>query len=115
MIMYDSLHGADKISLAGAGVSIPIATGGIIPSNNSGVPIGMVRLNPAAAVTGVILGQGLFNGQIIALVNEAIAANTITPAAAGTSFIADGATAIAGLTGRLLVWDASAALWFRLA
>ena len=115
MVMsYDGVRGADVITLRGVGVSIPLATGGTIPTNNgSGVPYGMVRCNPAAAVTAVILQPGLFNGQKVTVLNEAIAANTITPDVAANSFIADGAQAIAGLISREFVWSAAAARWFR--
>jgi hypothetical protein len=117
MILYDSLQGASGVSLrTPAGAAIAIATGGTIPTSTAGLPIGQVRVSPAAAVTGVILQQGLYNGQAVWVVNEAVAANTVTFAAAGTSFVADGAgAALAGLTGRLFVWDAPSLLWYRAA
>jgi len=117
MILYDSLQGASGVSLrTPAGAAIAIATGGTIPTSTGGVPIGQVRVSPAGAVTGVILQQGLFNGQAVWVVNEAIAASTVTFAVAGTSFVADGAgAALAGLTGRLFVWDSATALWYRAA
>ena len=69
------------------------------------------RLNPAAAVTGVILPVGREEGDTVTLVN--ISANSITFAAAATSRVADGASAvIAALTRMTLIWDATAARWF---
>lgn len=75
------------------------------------------RVAPAAAVTGVILQPGTFRGQMCFVENNSGAlGNTITFAAAGTSNVADGATAvIPGLAGRLFVWDASTSLWYRAA
>lgn len=113
VIAYDSFRGADMVTLRGYGSSIPIATGGTIPTQLNGQPIGMVRCNPAAAVTAVILQPGINNGQKITIVNEAIAANTITFDVAANSFVADGAQAIAGLISREFVWGAAAGRWFR--
>jgi hypothetical protein len=71
------------------------------------------RVNPAAARTGCILQAGTQNGQVVWVVNEAAAANSITFAASGASNVADGAAdAIAGLTARLFVWDGSTSLWY---
>lgn len=114
MMGYDSVRGASVVTLRGVGVSIALATGGTIPtSDSSGSPYGMVRCNPAAAVTAVILQPGLFNGQKVTVLNEAVAANTITPDVAANSNVADGAQAIAGLISREFVWSAAAARWFR--
>jgi hypothetical protein len=115
MIMYDSVRGADVITLRGLGVVLATATGGTIPTTNTaGVPVGMIRCNPAAAVTAAVLAPGLYNGQKVTVINEAIAANSITFDVAGTSNVADGASAaLAGLTSREFVWDTAAARWFR--
>lgn len=87
-----------------------IATGNTVVVGN----VGKVRLNPAGVVTGIIMPVGQYDGQLVTLLNIAVAANTIAFAVAGTSNVADGATtAIAGVTGRMLQWDATAALWFK--
>jgi hypothetical protein len=71
------------------------------------------RVSPAAAVTGVILQAGTHPGQVCFVINEANAANTITFAAAGTSNVADGVSAvIAGLRQMQFTWDASTNLWY---
>ena len=71
----------------------------------------VVRVSPAAAVTGVILTAGLFPGDVVIVINEAAAANSVTFAAQGTSRVADGTSSvIAGLTARRFVW--SGALWY---
>jgi hypothetical protein len=78
--------------------------------------VGVARVAPGGAVTGIILQAGVFPGQEVWVVNEAAAANSVTFAAAGTSGVADGASAaIAGLTARKLVWDGSTSLWYRAA
>lgn len=74
------------------------------------------RVAPAGAVTGVILQAGSYPGQMVWVVNESVAANTITFAASGTSNVADGTSdVINGLTGRRFVWDSVTSLWYRAA
>lgn len=71
------------------------------------------RVNPAGAITGVIMQAGTQPGQEITVVNEAAAANTVTMAVAGTSNVADGvSTVIAGLTANRFTWDSVTALWY---
>lgn len=78
--------------------------------------VGVARVAPTGAVTGVILQAGVFPGQEVWVVNEAASANSVTFAAAGTSNVADGAgAAIAGVTARKFVWDSSTSLWYRAA
>lgn len=75
--------------------------------------LGVSRVNPAAAITGVIMQAGTFPGQICWVVNEAVAANTITMAASGTSNVAEGVSCvIAGVKSRALVWDSVTSLWY---
>lgn len=76
----------------------------------------VVTVSPGAAVTGVILGAGAAEGQVVTVINRAAAANTITFAASGTSNVADGVSdVIAGLTSRQFVWDTNSNLWYRMA
>lgn len=89
-----------------------IATSGTITTAG----VGVARVSPAAAVTGIILQAGTIPGQEVWVVNEAAAANSVTFAAAGTSNVADGAgAAIAGVTARKFVWDSGTSLWYRAA
>jgi hypothetical protein len=89
--------------------SFATITGGTIPTAG----MGLTRCSPAGAITGVILQQGTLDGQIIIVENDAAAANTITFAAAGTSFVANGVTTvIAGLTAVAYVWNATTSLWY---
>lgn len=86
-----------------------ITTGGTINCQS----IKTMRLNPAAAVTGVIMPAGQKDGQPVILINEATAANTITFAASGTSRVSLGtAVVIAGGASRVLYWDSAANLWY---
>src|SRR5260221_4588901 len=92
--------------------AVAIATGNTVALlPNSGV----VRLAPAAAVTGIImpLGPATRNMFLVIVVTTA-AANTVTFAAMGTSFVAGGAAvSLAGLAAHLLYWDSVAQLWYQ--
>ena len=73
----------------------------------------VARVSPAGAVTGIILQAGTSAGQTCLVVNEAVAANTVTFAASGTSNVADGTSSvIAGLNARRFVWDSGTSLWY---
>lgn len=88
-----------------------LATGNTITLPTTGTT---KRLSASGgAATGVILTAGVADGQILILFNIE-AANTITFAAAGTSNVADGASAVIGaLRALVLVWDATSSRWFR--
>jgi hypothetical protein len=80
------------------------------------IPVGVVslKLSAAAATTGATLPQGTVDGQLLWLTITTAAANTVTFAAAGTSFVAGGAAvSLAGLATHLLRWDAGSSLWFQ--
>jgi hypothetical protein len=95
---------------AGA-VPAPISSG-TLTHNNYGVMV----VNPAAAITGVILTAGSFPGQRLVIINQAVAGNTITFAAVGTSLVANGVSCvIAGTKGMELVWNALDSKWYPLA
>lgn len=79
-----------------------------LPANTS-----VVRVNPGAAVTGIILPTGTINGQIIVVINIAAAADTVTFAAAATSHVADGVAAvITGPAMKVFVWDTTEGFWY---
>src|SRR5947208_2795 len=91
--------------------AVAIATGDTI---NTAIDVS--RVAPAAAVTGVIMAPGVYPGQRCTVINESVAGNTVTMAAAGTSNVADGVTTvIPGLRASLFVWDSAAARWYRTA
>jgi len=75
--------------------------------------LGVTKVNPAGAETGVILAAGIIDGQEVTVVNTAAAANSITFAAAATSNVADGVSdVIAGLKSRTYVWESGTARWY---
>jgi hypothetical protein len=94
---------------AQSATAVATAGGGTIATN-----ISVSRVSPAAAVATVILAVGTVAGQALTVVNEAIAANTVTFDTAGTSNVADGAsTIIVGLSAARFVWDTGTSLWYR--
>jgi len=66
-----------------------------------------------ASRTGVILGVGLREGHTVTVVNIADAAETITFAAAGTSNVAEGASAvIQRYECMTFIWNVATSLWY---
>lgn len=90
------------------GTVLTLVTSGTIPSN-----IGSVRVTAGAAVTAIIVQPGTKQGQILGIIHEGSAANTITMAASGTSNVANGVLCIiTGPAMKFLQWDAVTALWY---
>ena len=83
--------------------------------NTAGVDVALVT--PAASRTGIILQAGTYSGQRVRVVNQAIAARTLTfDTTPATSNVADSASegAIAGLTSREFTWiGGSTNLWYQ--
>jgi hypothetical protein len=103
---------ADAVQAPGTGGTIKVASDG---------RFGTIPVNPTANITGVILekpsavnqpGPASGMGYQVTVVNRS--AFTITFAAAGTSFVADGASAaIPALTARTFTYDTGSSLWYR--
>lgn len=78
--------------------------------------VGIALVTPAAARTGITLQPGTTNGQEVWVVNQGIAASTLTlNTTPATANVADSATetAIAGLTARKYVWiGGTTNLWY---
>lgn len=120
----DVFLNVERLSMPGVlidafGISPTQATGTVqtLASTNA-VTIGqnqsIVRVTAAGAVTGITLPLGTRPGQLLVVIHEGAAANTLTFAAAGTSNVAGGATAIwAGLNAHMVVWDSITALWYQ--
>ncbi len=119
----DVLTNPDNIRMQGTvsmqndpsqGSSAPqaVATGSatiLVPTGTSAI-----TLTAAAATTGATLPKGTVDGQLLWITITTAAANTVTFAAAGTSFVAGGAaTSLAGLATHLLRWDGPSQLWFQ--
>ena len=85
--------------------AVAVATSGTISASTR-----ISRVNPAAAVTAMVMASGTTNGQTVTISNEAAGTNTVTFAASATSNVMGGTgVVISGLTNRILVWNGS--LW----
>lgn len=83
-----------------------LASSGTISHNGKNY----VRVNTAAAVTGVILQVGRWDGQPLWVEN--VSANSITFAAAATSNVRDGASdVIPANSAKLFIWNAVSSRW----
>ena len=88
--------------------SVVIATSDTIATAATGTS----RVDPAAAVTGIILEAGTQPAQLVVVLNES--AFSVTFAAAGTSNVADGTSSvIAAKRCAMFFWDSSTSLWYR--
>lgn len=75
--------------------------------------LGVVRVAPAAAVTGIIIPPGEFAGQRLTVLNESPAADSVTFDVAATSNVANGVTCvIPGLTARQFTWNGATGFWY---
>ena len=91
------------------GTVVTLIASSTIPSN-----IGVARVTAAGAVAGIIVTPGVRAGQMLCILHEGAAANTLTMAAAGTSNVAGGVTDVyAGLAAHLLYWDSVTSLWYQ--
>lgn len=106
-------------------VGDPLINGTIITATSATAPdpgnggtittsgVGVAKVNPAGAETGIILQAGIIDGQEVTVINEAVAANTLTFAAAATSNVVDGASdIIAGAKCRTYCWESVTARWY---
>lgn len=88
--------------------AVAIVNGNTIVTN-----ITVSRVNPAGNVTGIILQKGNAPGQEVTVINES--AFTVTFAAVGTSFVANGtAEVIAANSGRRYLWNTVTGKWYPL-
>lgn len=84
----------------------------VVLTNNATITpsAAQICVNPAAAVTGIIIGTTFYSGQALTVCNQS--ANLITFAAAGTSNVAQGVAAtIPALTNRTFYWNSNTSLW----
>jgi len=110
-IFYDDSWLPSGVFSTGQSGSSPVlATNGTISTSG----LGVTRVSPGGAVTGVILQAGTVAGQACTVINESVAANSITFAAAGTSNVADGTSAVlVGLRSMAFTWDTATSRWYR--
>jgi hypothetical protein len=109
---FQGVH-IDTLPLSlGQSATAPVITNGSTITT-AGVS-SVARVAPGGAVTGIILGAGTWDGQICHVINESAAASTVTFAAAGTSNVADGTSAVVtGLRSMTFVWNSSTSRWYR--
>lgn len=95
-----------RLGVPSDGVAQTIATSGTIVHNG----FSRVRLTNAGAVTGIIIQDGAFDGQMLILQNET--GNTITAATAATSKVLAGTSfVVAANSIAILVWEAALGRW----
>lgn len=101
---------AGQLSVGQSASAAATASNGTITTAN----VGVARVAPTSAVTGVILAIGTQGGQEVWVVNESSTiANSVTFASSGTSHVAGGVNDILyGLQARKYVWDSSTSLWY---
>lgn len=96
--------------------SLPVVSASAVITSTQTIAtagVTVARVAPAAAVTGIILAQGTFNGQQVTVVNEGTGTASVTFAAAGTSFVADGVSAvISANTAKTFTYDTGTSLWY---
>lgn len=110
LVLNSTFAAPQAVATGTAVILIPtvVAVGG------AATPSTYIRLTAAAATTGASLPLGTQHGQILIISLSTAAANTVTFAAAGTSFVAGGATvSLAGLASHLFIWSAIDSLWFQ--
>ncbi len=74
--------------------------------------VGVARVTTSGNVTGIILQQGTTPAQDIFIENES--SNTITFASVGTSFVADGTSAVIAANRAMhLRWNSFQSKWYR--
>src|SRR6266851_3110365 len=102
---HDGVITAETLNVAALNILQQLGTVVTLVNGNtiSATP-GVVRVTAAGAITGVIVTAGTKGGQLLIIINEAAAASTLTMAAAGTSNVAAGVTAIlSGLAAHIFV------------
>jgi hypothetical protein len=115
---YSDAYVTPSWKITGGGLAPAMSATSPDPGANGTIAtagVGIALVTPAAARTGIILQPGTINGQVVEVVNQGAAANTLTAAAAGTSNIADGTSdVITGLTAARYIWiGGSTNLWYR--
>lgn len=96
------------ISVQQSATAPVLSTSGTITTSG----VGIARVAPAGAVTGIILQAGTVAGQHCVVINEATAANSVTFAAASSNVSGGSSVVIAGGGKQIFVWDSITALWY---
>lgn len=103
--------GNGNLSVGSINPSMPTTAPQVIATNGQiAIPAstGIVRVAPAAAVTGVTLPNGLRNGQELVIINTSVAASSVTFTGANIAQ----AYVLAGVSKLVLYWDSVANIWY---
>jgi len=96
-----------NLALGQSTTAVATATAGTIATANLGTSL----INPAGAITGVILASGTIAGQKCTVINES--AFSVTFAASGTSHVAQGVSLVIAANGKYdFSWDSTKSLWY---
>lgn len=102
-----SSYNSFPVAGAQSDTAAAITTGSTIATSG----LGVTRVSPSSAVTGIILPAGTAASQQLTVINEA--SYPVAFAASGTSNVADGtADIIAASTAHSFVWDSTESLWY---
>lgn len=105
-VLLPEILGDSGVAYGESASATAITNGSTIATSQS-----VVRVAPTGAVTGIILAAGAQPGQQVMVVNES--GNNVTFAAAGTSNVADGTSAvIPGARQMTFIWNSATALWY---
>lgn len=112
-LVFSTTTSALAVRVAVALVSTPPANQTLTNSATITLPVGINKVvDNGGAVTGIIMTAGLYDGQIVNIINAAAA--SVTFATAGTSNVADGTSAvIAANRAVTLIYDSGSSLWYR--
>lgn len=116
MLVFVTTTNALAVNVRTALVSTPPANQTLTNGATITLPVGINKVvDNGGAVTGIILTAGLYDGQIINIINAAAA--SVTFAAASTSNVADGTNAVIAANRAIsLIWDSGTApsgMWYR--
>lgn len=90
-----------------SGTSPTLATSGTITHNNCGI----AKVTNAGATTGNIIQAGSYDGQLLIVINQG--SGSVTMAAAGTSNVVQGTSAVIPATAAsVFVWNATDSRWY---
>jgi hypothetical protein len=113
LLSFTTTTSALSVNVSAALVSTPPANQTLTNSATITLPVGINKVvDNGGAVTGIIMTAGLYDGQIVNVINAAAA--SVTFATAGTSHVADGTSAVIAANHAItLIYDTGSSLWYR--
>lgn len=113
LVTYVTTTSALAVKVGAALVSTPPANQTLTNSATITLPVGINKVvDNGGAVTGIIMTAGLYDGQIVNIINAAAA--SVTFAVAGTSNVADGTSAVIAANRAVqMIYDSGTSLWYR--